>query len=178
MKKINFNILIAILIFSTMFLTSCLKKVQAQKVSNYTLTDTDTTFTVKIAPNNNCIIALADSSNSSADTISVYLETPLGSQVLAALIKVNDTTATAAHTTKSTGTLILTDGTVTYWKLQVPTAYAVNIRSDGSKATLKRTKVTVFTYSTTGLNNIDYLKKDLSYQNKFITGDVSNPGFY
>lgn len=181
MKQFNLATLFLLLtiFLSTMYFTSCTKEAQAQdKMSTYTLTDTDTTFTVKIAPNNNCVISLSDSSNSSADTISVYLVNPKGDAVLAALTKVNDTTATAAHVTKSTGTLVLTDGATTFWKLQVPTAYSVEIVSGGSKATLKRTKVTVFVYKTTG-QNFKRNEKDLSYQNKDRIGyGMTNPGFY
>lgn len=181
MKKINFKILLALILFlSTIWLPSCAKEAQAQdKVSNYTLTDTDTTFTVKVAPANSCIISLTDSSNSSADTISVYIVSPAGDALLAALTKVNDTTANSVQVPKSTGTLILTDGAVIYYKLQVPTTYSVMIVSGGSKATLKRTRVTVYTYKTTGLNGLKFKDYELNWNNRESTlSGYTNSGIY
>lgn len=186
MKKIK-NLSLIILLF-LISLSGCVKEAKSQddKLATLTMGNTasgfDSTFTVKVAPNNRVVICFADSSNSTVDTFKVYLEDPFGNLLLASLTKSNDTTANTLERTKNTGTVIPGDATIQYYELRCPQAYAIkivrtNVASiNGTLVSGKRSHVTVFTYKSTGAKFSKPV--DLTYQTIEKNGDVKNPGFY
>lgn len=186
MKKNYFNILIilGLINLSAIIFRGCMKEARAQNVmvTERLVNWVDTVVTAQIAPYTNAVIQYADSSNSTTDTFKVYLVSPAGDEVLAALTKVNDTTANSLEVTKKIGTVIPGDGTMVYYKVQCPMFYSIkvvrtNVASiSGTAVTGKAAHVTIFAWSTSGSLDTEY--KDLTFQDMEILSGYKNPGFY
>lgn len=162
----------------------CMKEARAQDklVSERLVNWADTLVTVQVAPLRECVIQFADSSNSTTDTFKVYLVSPLGDEVLATLLKVNDTIAIAS-VTPTTGTVIPGDGVVRFYKVQCPAFYSLkivrtNVASIGGTAvTGKVSHITVFAWMTSGFNvEEDYI--DLTFQDSEGLPGHRNTGYH
>lgn len=179
MKKLIMLCFILAFLFSAFLLGGCTKEAEAQDLltSQRMVNFGDTTLTVSVAPHQDVYITFADSSNSTVDTFKVYIVNTAGQEVLAALIKYNDTTANSLQVPKSTGTVFPGDGTIGIYKVQYPSPYKVkivrtNVASiSGTPVTGKVSVVTVQATRPTGYSghkDQENWRYEISYNNKII----------
>lgn len=116
----------------------------------------DTALSVNVAPCMNATITFTDSSNSTTDTFKVYIINDLGDEVLAALVKQNDTTAATDRIPKAVGVVIPGNATTAVWQVQYSRPYAIKIVRSNVYTSGNVSHILVYArYSTTGSLWID-----------------------
>jgi len=164
------NILSSVLMLLILAMTlGCVRPADAQYdlLQTKTLKGGDSVMTVYVAPFEEPQIWLSDSSNSRNDTITIYIGSPDGGTLGAVVSPLNDT-GIVYPANESNTTLILTDGALTGYALDVTRPYSIIITCKGIST--KRTKVTVTAKKrTTGAlytepkHTLAYWQKELRY---------------
>lgn len=158
----------------------CTRPAEAQfdLLQTKTLKGGDSVMTVYIAPFEEPQIWFSDSSNSRNDTITVYIGSPDGNTLGAVMSPLNDT-GIVYPANESNTTLILTDGALSGFALDVTRPYSIIITCKGIST--KRTKVTVAAMKRTHgalFEPNQILRNQLAWQDTYEHIDYRNPGFY